>query len=125
MAKRTKLWVAGALLLAVSGAAVASNMGFKFVPNLNQTNRTFTISLPLNQNYTNASAVFPDIPAGCAAAKVERIVPSTGGATRQTWTSVGGTNFPIAKGEGYIVEVGVSCTNWVIVGSHDPAFVYN
>ena len=126
MAKRTKLWVAGALLLAVSGAAVASNMGFKFVPNLNQTNKTFTISLPLNQNYANASAVFNDIQAsGCTAAKVERMVPSAGGALRQTWTSVGGINFSIAKGEGYIVEVGATCTNWVVVGSHDPAFVYN
>ena len=72
MAKRTKLWVAGALLLAVSGAAVASNMGFKFVPNLNQTNKTFTVSLPLNQNYANASAVFNDSPprTACTASAV-------------------------------------------------------
>ena len=105
MAKRTKLWVAGALLLAVSGAAVASNMGFKFVPNLNQTNRTFTVSLPLNQNYTTASALFNDVDVTCAPTKVERIVPSVGGSQRQTWLSSGGTNFTVTIGEAYIVEV--------------------
>ena len=50
MAKRMKLWVAGGLLLAVGGTVLASNMGFKFVPNLNQAAKTFTISLPLNNN---------------------------------------------------------------------------
>jgi len=126
MAKRTKLWVAGAILLAVSGAAVASNMGFKFVPNLNQTSKTFTISLPLNNNYASASAVFNDIQAsGCTPNKVERINPSTGGSSRSSWTSTGGTDFPVAKGEGYIVEVGANCTSWVVVGSHDPAYTYN
>jgi hypothetical protein len=129
MAKRMKLWVAGALLLAVGGTVMASNMGFKFVPNLNQANRVFTLSLPLNQNYTNADSVFQDINASCpgAASKIERIDPSPGGTIRVTWVGFGSApqNFPIAKGEGYMLEVFSNCTTWAVVGSHDPAYVYN
>jgi len=127
MAKQRKLWVVGALLLAC-GAAVASNMGFKFVPNIVQSGpaKQYTISFPLNNNYANANSVLTDIPAGCNASAVIRIAPSAGGSSRQGWLAPGvGVNFPIAKGEGYLVQTNSTCTSWVIVGSHDPAYVYN
>jgi hypothetical protein len=59
-------------------------------------------------------------------AKVERIVPSAGGKTRQIWSASGGVNFAIAKTEGYIVQTntGQTCTTAVVVGSHDPALAY-
>ena len=124
MAKHMKLWVVGALLLAVGGAVVASNMGFKFVPNV-QLNKDTTISLPLNNNYADANSVFTDIQgSGCTPVRVQRIVPSAGAKTKQTWSG-SGTNFAIAKGEGYLVVTSNNCTTWVIVGSHDPAYVYN
>jgi hypothetical protein len=128
MAKHMKLWVVGGLLLAVGGSVIASNMGFKFVPNLNLANRSFAVALPINNNYTNADSIFADInSSGCGAAKVERINPSTGGSSRTTWVGFGSAsdNFSVAKGEGYIVEVSGSCTNWVVVGSHDPVQQYS
>lgn len=128
MAKHMKLWVVGALMLAVGGSVIASNMGFKFVPNLNQANKTFAVALPINNNYTTADSIFQDITAsGCGAAKVERINPSSGGSSRTTWPGFGSAsdNFAVAKGEGYIVEVSGSCTNWVVVGSHDPVYQYS
>lgn len=127
MAKHMKLWVAGALMLIVGGSVIASNMGFKLAPNLNLANKSFAVGLPINNYYTNADSIFQDInAAGCAAAKVEKIIPSNGGTSRVTWVGFGtaAQNFTIAKGEGYIVEVNSSCTNWVIVGSHDPVFRY-
>lgn len=125
MAKHTKLLLTGVLLLAVGGAVIASNMGFKLVPNLNQASKTFTISLPNNNNYATASSVFDDINlSGCTANKIERIVPSAGAKARQIWDGTG-TDFTIAKGDGYLLEVAASCTTWVVVGSHDPAFQMN
>jgi len=82
--------------------------------------------LPLNNNYTNAASVLADIPAGCNGSKIVRIVPSVNGTTRQNWVAPGfGDNFTITKGMGLLVETNSTCTNWVIVGSHDPAYVYN
>jgi len=73
--------------------------------------------------------MFQDINASCPAAanKIERINPSAGGTSRTTWLGFGSAaqNFSIAKGQGYLVQVNSSCTSWVVVGSHDPAFVYN
>ena len=114
MAKQRKLWVVGVLLLAACGAAVASNMGFKFVPNITQSGpqKQYTISFPLNNNYANANAVLTDIPAGCSAVSVIRIVPSPGGATRNAWLAPGtGVNFPVTIGEAYLVQVS-SATSW-------------
>jgi len=133
MAKRMKLWVAGAILLAIGGTVVASNMGFKFVPNLNQTGKIFTISLPLNQNYTDAESIRQDIDTSCGAGtfnKIVKINPSAGGSSQSTWLGFGGGNYlvngtPANRQQGYEVQVNNNCVNWVLVGSHDPAFVYN
>jgi len=133
MAKRMKLWVAGALLLAVGGTVVASNMGFKFVPNWNQGNVVYTISLPLNNNYTNAASIFNDIEASCPGSmigggSVDRINIGPGGKTHTTWPGGGppANNFPVVVGQGYDVTLKPpGCTAWVVVGSHDPVFSYS
>lgn len=130
MAKR-KIWVLGALLLAVTGTVTASNMGFKFVPNVTGAIgpvKTFTISLPLNNNYLDANSIGNDINTSCATtSKVIRVNPSAGGSSTNFWIAPGGpgVNFLTVKGVGYEFEVAsASCTGWVVVGSHDPAFVY-
>jgi len=122
MVKRMKLWVAGALLLAVAGTVVASNMAFKFVPNWNQTNKVFTLSLPLNNNYLVAHDVFNDINASCpgSAQVVEKVVPSTGAKNRLTWNG-SGDDFPVVGAEGLLITVNPACTSLVIVGSHNPS----
>jgi len=122
MVKRMKLWVAGAFLLAVGGTVVASNMGFKLVPDLNQANKVFTLSLPQNNNYTLAHEVFDDINASCpgAAQIVETVTPSVGGKTRQTWNGTG-DDFPITGDQGLLITVSPTCTSYVVVGSHNPS----
>jgi len=104
MVKRMKLWVVGALFLTVVGGAVASNMGFKFVPNLNAVNSAFPIAIPFNHNYTNADSIFTDIQAsGCNPALVERI-SGTGEKGFTTWHGFGQgdpntSNFAVKVGE--------------------------
>lgn len=134
MAKRMKLWVIGALLLGVAGNVMASNMGFKFVPNMTDPgsvlNYTRGVSLPLNNNYTNADSVTADILTTCGASgpQLIRVNPSVGGTSTTFWTpggAPGASNFPIVKGAGYKVSINAACTSWVVVGSHDPAYVYS
>ncbi len=122
MKRNSKLWglVAGAAIVAllVGGTAIASNMGFKFVPNVG-ANSFFNLSLPWNNNYTAAKDLFNDLPGSQAVNKVN----SNG--TQSSWFSgaPSAQNYPIIKGEGYIVEAGASgVTTAVIVGSHDPNF---
>ena len=124
MVKRMKLWVAGALLLAVAGTVVASNMAFKFVPNINEANKVFTLSLPLNNNYLVAHDVFNDINASCpgSAQIVEKITPSAGGKLRRTWNN-SGDDFQVLGEEGLLITVNPTCTQWVVVGSHNPSQV--
>lgn len=128
MAKHMRVWVVGALLLAVGGMVVASNMGFKWVPDLNTGGVYYAVGIPLNHNYTNADSILADVNgSGCSAAFVEKVVPSAGGAVRRTWSGSGTAdqNFPVAAGEGYFVQVNSSCGTWTIVGSHNPSFQYN
>ena len=60
MVKHMKLMgVAGAILLVVAGAAVASNMGFKFTANIATGDPDiYDISIPLNNNYTTLESVY-------------------------------------------------------------------
>ena len=132
MAKQRKLWVLGALILAVGGVTMASNMGFKLTPNFNAGGQQFTLSLPINSNYVTLKDLYDDIHTSCGATmnagKVERIVPSVGGKTRVSWDINGGPGFviPVNKTEGYIVATGSgACTTAVVVGSHDPAYPYS
>ena len=47
--------------------------------------------------------------------------------SQTTWVGSGAPtdDFPVVKGQGYIVATAGTCTNWVVVGSHDPAYVYS
>jgi len=130
MAKRMKLWVVGLLLLAAVGTVVGSNMGFKFVPNVATGSQIYTISIPLNHNYTNAQSLAADMQAsGCTPNLIARSSATASGNPPTNWDPVGGgsagQNFTIAKGQGYRIRTSSPCTNWVVVGSHDPAFQYS
>ena len=110
--------VAGIALL-VGGVATASNMGFKFVPQI--PSGLFNLSLPWNNNYTDADSLFTDI-AGCD--RVARVAPN-GSFSSWLGFGVGGDNFPIVKGQAYLVDGGASGNTPVIVGSHDPNFTFS
>jgi len=122
MAKHMKLlWIAGAILLAVGGAAVASNMGFKFVPNLATGDPDiYQISLPFNNNYVDIQDVFDDISAsaGCSAAAVTVFHPDQ---STCAWTGSLSCNEAVGSARGVRVGTIGPCTGWVIVGSHNPA----
>lgn len=127
MRKHRTVWglvaaVAGIALL-VGGVATASNMGFKFVPQIPGTAgaNVFNLSLPWNNNYTNADSLFTDI-AGCE--RVARVT-SSGGFSSWLGFGVGGDNFTVVKGEAYVVGGGPSGNTPVIVGSHDPNFTFS
>lgn len=109
--------VAGLALL-VGGVAVASNMGFKFVPNL--TAGSNNLSIPWNNNYSNAQALLTDLRTGGDVTNVERLEL---GKTFSTWDGFGGgVNFPIVKSTGYVANIGTGPTTPTVVGSHDPNF---
>lgn len=130
MAKHIKLvGVTCAILAALGGVAMASNMGFKFVPNLNQGDpKIFDISVPDNNNYTSTKAIFDDISAsaGCSAASVITFDVDQNACT---WLGLPGgcvtTGFNTTqKGIGVRVSTNGPCTGWVIVGSHDPTLAH-
>lgn len=119
------LWVAGAVLLAVAGAAVASNMGFKGVPNLALSDpNIYDVSIPLNNNYTTLSSIFNDInaSAGCSAAAVTVFAPDQSSCV---WNGPFSCDLPYSPGQGIRVSVGPpNCTQWIIVGSHNPSYTF-
>lgn len=127
MTKHVKLlWIAGAVLLVIGGAAVASNMGFKFVPNIATADpEVYWISIPLNNNYGDTQDIYDDITAECpnGAASVTQIAPDQSACT---WAGAFTCNDVFAPGEAVLVSTAATgCTSWVIVGSHNPSFVYN
>lgn len=126
MAKHMKLMgVAGAILLAIGGTAMASNMGFKIVPNLAlQDPNVYEISIPLNNNYTDLKSIFDDIGTNCpnGASSVTHFAPDQSSCT---WNGPFSCSNPLAGGQAVRVTVAVTgCATWVIVGSHNPSFVY-
>jgi hypothetical protein len=112
--RKTVLTLSLALVLVVGGLVVASNMGFKYVPNFAVPSADYWLSVPYNNNYTVADDVCNDLG---AATLVSRFDTPTG--IRQDWTCPFGTNFTVTSGEGLFVRVGSASTP-VIVGSHDP-----
>lgn len=103
MTTRRTLWglvaaLAGIALL-LGGVATASNMGFKFVPQIPGTvnANAYNLSLPWNNNYTNADSILKDVP---GLQRVARMEPN---AKFTSWTGSAGTNFPVVKGTAYVV----------------------
>ena len=113
--RKTVLTLSLALVLVVGGLVVASNMGFKFVPNFAVANTDYWVSVPYNNNYTVAQDVCDDV--GVSATLVSRFDTPT--SLRQDWTCPFGNNFTVNSGEGLFVRVGAPTTP-TIVGSHDP-----
>jgi hypothetical protein len=103
------------LVLVAGGLVVASNMGFKYVPNLTVPLKDYWLSVPYNNNYTVAQDVCDDL--GANTVNVARFDTSTG--LRQDWTCPFGNNFGVVAGEGLFVRVNGTTTP-TIVGSHDP-----
>jgi hypothetical protein len=124
MTKHMKLlWVTGAIVLAVGGAALASNMGFKFVPNIATADPdVYDISIPDNNNYGTLSDIYNDISTspGCTAASVTVFNPDQSSCT---WAGDFTCDQPYVPGQGIRVTTAGACTGWVIVGSHNPALV--
>ena len=125
MTKFRTVWglVAGIAVVAlvVGGLAVASNMGFKFVPNI-PSNGAFNLSLPWNNNYAKAEDLRSDIASYGSVDHVSRI---TSASNFVNWTGKSGQNFDIQKGEAYVIYGGPGGVQPVIVGSHDPNFTLN
>jgi hypothetical protein len=104
------------LALLVGGVAVASNMGFKYVTDVSD-GTAFNLSLPWNNNYTDAGSLRDDTGAG----EVGRFNADE---TLSTWDGAVGTNFAIEKSSAYLLfdTSDGSPLQSVIVGSHDPNF---
>ena len=116
MTNRMKLlWVAGAILLAVGGAAMASNMGFKFVPNIQLVDpNIYDVSIPLNNNYVTLQSIFDDInaSAGCTALSVTSFGNSPVPQTACAWVGSFSCNQPLDIGQAVRVTVGVANSTW-------------
>lgn len=131
MSKFRKIWglafgLVGVALL-VGGVAMSSNMGFKYTTNIG-TSQNFNLSLPWNNNYGTAADLLNDfsgVPHNSAI--ITNVSQFTAGGTLATWIYAGApaTNFAINKGEAYVLLSGGSGATEVVVGSHDPNFVFS
>lgn len=127
MKKHRTVWglVAAALgvTLLLVGVATASNMGFKFVPQIPGTagHNAYNLSLPWNNNYTDAVSLYGDLGSG-----IQSVAKFESNSTLSSWLGPGSftTNFTVKKGESYIVYGSGSGQTPVIVGSHDPSFTF-
>jgi hypothetical protein len=96
------------------GLVVASNMGFKYVPNWTIPVNDYWISVSYNNQYSTADDICTDI--GSTATQLSRFDTPTG--FRSDWTCGGpGDDFSIIAGEGYYLRVNASTTTSVLVGS--------
>jgi hypothetical protein len=118
MKRNGKFWglVAGvaALALLVGGTAVASNMGFKFVPSIG-SNEFFNLSLPWNNNYNKANELFNDL-----GASVLTKFNADGSVVDWNAGAQPFSNYDIIAQEAYLVQAAGAIESSVIVGSHDP-----
>ena len=120
----TVLVVVLAAAVVLTGGLMASNMGFKLNRALvaagtaGSVSGTQTLSLPYNRQVgiDTASDLFVDIG---SAFNLQRYETST---DLFQFYSFGSPDFALAAGEGLFVQVGTD-TNYIIVGSHDPAAV--
>ncbi|MDQ7008511.1 MAG: hypothetical protein Q9Q40_14920 [Acidobacteriota bacterium] len=113
-------WMVGVAVVAllVGSVVVASNMGFKFVPQI-PDGQAFNLSLPWNNNYTNAQSLLTDL------GNVTRVAKFEANSAITNWTGTAGVNFGITKAEAYIAYGGTGGATPVVVGSHDPNYTLN
>jgi hypothetical protein len=118
-----------AALLLVAGGLYASNMGFKLNYQMDAgLTGTNTIALPFNQmtGLTDAKDLIDDINAtGSPTGQVVNIQqwdPTADALTTYAGAPTDPPAFLLNKGEAYFAKVGAT-TDYVIVGSHDPAKV--
>lgn len=145
------LCIAGAILMAVAGVALASNMGFKHVHGLPLADpNIFDISFPLNNSlFPNDTfdlvRVFDSVIGACCPGGVQVQCVQGGPSpccdaaatifkedqTSSTWTGPGGfTSVAIPEGASVRVSVKLGdpnnpiggCSTWEIAGTHDPNF---
>lgn len=121
---RMSLGIAAAVLLAIGGAALASNMAFKFVPHMDFADPDYyDISIPDVNNYTDLVSVFDDVNTspGCTALSVCQFHNDIG--TACCWNGPFSCNESLG-GSGFLrVSVGPPgfCRGWVIVGANGPS----
>jgi len=118
--------------VALTGSAlVASNMGFKLNYTLNQGGAGGSLTgiralaLPDNRQtgLTDAKSLMDDI-GFASVASVSRYLSGTDALQPYTGRKTAPTTpFNLAAGQGYLVKM-FTTTNYVIVGSDDPALVY-
>jgi hypothetical protein len=127
MKRNRKLWgliaSVAALGLLVGGVAVASNMGFKYVPNI-PTGEYWNLSLPWNNNYAKASELLNDLNNGDTTNDAQSVTRFNFDKSRTDWFKGAppSQNFAVVKGEGYLVRAADGIDDTVVVGSHDPNF---
>jgi hypothetical protein len=97
----------GVVLLA-GGLATASNMGFKFVPNIGSS-QFFNLGLPWNNNYTNAQSLLADF--GGNAESVTRY-NTNGSLTAWFSGASAANNFNLTLGMGVIAKGGSGGTGY-------------
>ena len=117
--------LAGVALL-VGGFATASNMGFKFVPNV-AASQAFNLSMPWNNNFTKANQLFNDLDGQDA--DLLRLSKFNANSTFLNWFAgaAPANNFNVVKGEAYILFAAATgpISSAVVVGSHDPNFTFS
>ncbi|MDH3284808.1 MAG: hypothetical protein OEQ13_08700 [Acidobacteriota bacterium] len=121
MVRGLALGLAGVALV-LGGVAVASNMGFKFVPNI-PAGENLLLSLPWNNNYTKASELMNDLDVSSGNGSTVSKVNTDASLTTWFYGGPPANNYTVAKGEAFLWKTGTSSvTASVIVGSHDPNF---
>lgn len=113
--------VVGGFALLAGGLGGASNMGFKFTPDI-PPNRALDLSLPWWNSYHRAADLLTGLPGVVRVARFNR------NATLTNWTATSSPaeNFSISKGMAVIAYAGASGSHTAVVyGSHDPEFQFS
>jgi len=124
--RKRALWLSavGVVAMLVAGGIFASNMGFKL--NYSMLTGTNSLGMPYNAqvNITDAETLINDIELAnpTTVSSVSRFDTASNGLF--TYTGTAGTNFPVLKGEGYLVAVNTAI-QYIVVGSHDPGHTVN
>jgi hypothetical protein len=122
-------------VLVAGGVLVASNMGFKLnyvlAGTASSNSGTNTMALPYNQmvGLGDAKNLIDDInatgtPTG-QVLNIQRWDPTSDSLTVYGGLPTDPAAFSLTAGEAYFVKMGATNTNYIVVGSHDPAKVIN